>query len=263
MPERCPSCGEPVFYDEDEGAAVRCTNSDCPAQRSRSIEHFASKNAMNIEGLGPQLVQALLAAGLIRSAADLYTLKASDIASLERMGEKSARNLIDAIERSKSAGLERLIFALGIRNVGEVAGAALAARYGTLEACAEATAEDICRIPDFGAITADCVVNYFSHPQNRELCRRLTELGVSTAAVAVQVDNRFEGKTFVLTGTLPTMTRDEASALIKERGGKVAGSVSSKTSYVVAGEAAGSKLTKAQSLGVPVIDEAALLDMLK
>ena len=218
---------------------------------------------MNIEGLGPQLVQALLASGLIRSAADLYTLKASDIASLERMGEKSARNLIDAIERSKSAGLERLIFALGIRNVGEVAGAALAARYGTLEACAEATAEDICRIPDFGAITADCVVNYFSHPQNRELCRRLTELGVSTAAVAVQVDNRFEGKTFVLTGTLPTMTRDEASALIKERGGKVAGSVSSKTSYVVAGEAAGSKLTKAQSLGVPVIDEAALLDMLK
>lgn len=263
MPERCPSCGEPVFYDEDEGAAVRCTNSDCPAQRSRSIEHFASKNAMNIEGLGPQLVQALLAAGLIRSAADLYTLKASDIASLERMGEKSARNLIDAIERSKSAGLERLIFALGIRNVGEVAGAALAARYGTLEACAEATAEDICRIPDFGAITADCVVNYFSHPQNRELCRRLTELGVSTAAVAVQLDNRFEGKTFVLTGTLPTMTRDEASALIKERGGKVAGSVSSKTSFVVAGEAAGSKLTKAQSLGVPVIDEAALLDMLK
>lgn len=263
MPERCPSCGEPVFYDEDEGAAVRCTNSDCPAQRSRSIEHFASKNAMNIEGLGPQLVQALLAAGLIRSAADLYTLKAPDIASLERMGEKSARNLIDAIERSKSAGLERLIFALGIRNVGEVAGAALAARYGTLEACAEATAEDICRIPDFGTVTADCVVNYFSHPQNRELCRRLTELGVSTAAVAVQVDNRFEGKTFVLTGTLPTMTRDEASALIKERGGKVAGSVSSKTSYVVAGEAAGSKLTKAQSLGVPVIDEAALLDMLK
>ena len=263
MPERCPSCGEPVFYDEDEGAAVRCTNSDCPAQRSRSIEHFASKNAMNIEGLGPQLVQALLASGLIRSAADLYTLKASDIASLERMGEKSARNLIDAIERSKSAGLERLIFALGIRNVGEVAGAALAARYGTLEACAEATAEDICRIPDFGAITADCVVNYFSHPQNRELCRRLTELGVSTAAVAVQVDNRFEGKTFVLTGTLPTMTRDEASALIKERGGKVAGSVSSKTSFVVAGEAAGSKLTKAQSLGVPVIDEAAFLDMLK
>ena len=263
MPERCPSCGEPVFYDEDEGAAVRCTNSDCPAQRSRSIEHFASKNAMNIEGLGPQLVQALLASGLIRSAADLYTLKASDIASLERMGEKSAHNLIDAIERSKSAGLERLIFALGIRNVGEVAGAALAARYGTLEACAEATAEDICRIPDFGAITADCVVNYFSHPQNRELCRRLTELGVSTAAVAVQVDNRFEGKTFVLTGTLPTMTRDEASALIKERGGKVAGSVSSKTSFVVAGEAAGSKLTKAQSLGVPVIDEAAFLDMLK
>lgn len=262
MPERCPSCGEPVFYDEDEGAAVRCTNSDCPAQRSRSIEHFASKNAMNIEGLGPQLVQALLASGLIRSAADLYTLKASDIASLERMGEKSARNLIDAIERSKSAGLERLIFALGIRNVGEVAGAALAARYGTLEACAEATAEDICRIPDFGAVTADCVVNYFSHPQNRELCRRLTELGVSTAAVAVQLDNRFEGKTFVLTGTLPTMTRDEASALIKERGGKVAGSVSSKTSYVVAGEAAGSKLTKAQSLGVPVIDEAALLEML-
>lgn len=263
MPDVCPSCGEPVFYDEDEGAAVRCTNSDCPAQRARSIEHFASKDAMNIEGLGPQLVEALLSAGLIRNAADLYTLKAEDVAGLERMGAKSAANLISAIERSKSAGLERLIYALGIRNVGEVAGAALAARFGSLEACFAATVEDICQIPDFGAVTADCVVNFFSHPQNLALCRRLIELGLSTTKQAVLVDDRFAGMTFVLTGTLPTLTRDEASAMIRERGGKVAGSVSSKTTYVVAGEAAGSKLTKAQALGLQIIDEQGLLDMIR
>lgn len=262
MPTVCPSCGEPVTYDADEAAATRCTNSDCPAQRSRSIEHFASKDAMNIEGLGPQLVEALLAAGLIRNAADLYELRVEQLAELERMGEKSAANLIAAIERSKSAGLERLIYALGIRNIGEVSGAALAHRFGTLEACFDATLEQLCDIEDFGAITAECVVNYFSHPQNRELCRRLIDAGLLTTATATVVDERFAGMTFVLTGTLPTMTRDEAAELIKQRGGKVAGSVSKKTTYVVAGEAAGSKLTKAQQLGVTVLDEAALLDMI-
>ena len=264
MPTVCPSCGEPIFRDE-EGAevAVRCTNSDCPAQRSRAIEHFASKDAMNIEGLGPQLVEALLSAGLIRNAADLYELRTEQIANLERMGEKSASNLIAAIARSKEAGLERLIYALGIRNVGEVAGAALAHRFGTLEACFDATVEQLCEIEDFGLITAECVVNYFSHPQNRELCERLIQAGLVTTATATMVDERFAGMTFVLTGTLPTMTRDEASALIKERGGKVAGSVSKKTTYVVAGEAAGSKLTKAQQLGVTVIDEAELLRMIE
>lgn len=262
MPTVCPSCGEPVFREEGE-AAVRCTNAACPAQLSRGIEHFASKDAMDIDGLGPQIVEALIRADLIRDPADLYTLTAEQVANLERMGEKSAQNLIAAIERSKEAGLERLLFALGIRNIGAVAAAALAARYGTLEATMEATVEDLCAIPDFGEITALCVVNYFSHEQNRALCRRLTEAGLVTKSTAAPTSDRYAGKTFVLTGTLPTMSRDEASALIKAQGGKVSGSVSKKTDYVVAGEAAGSKLTKANELGVTVIDEATLLEMLK
>ena len=262
MPERCPSCGEPVFYDEDEGAATRCTNIRCPAQLSRGIEHFASKDAMNIDGLGPQLVEALLKNKLIEDAADLYRLRAEEIAGMERMGEKSAANLVSAIEKSKQAGLERLIYALGIRNVGEVAAAALAQHFGTLDACMQATVEELCTIPDFGQITADCVVNFFTHPQNVSLCLRLASAGLLTVPVSQPKSDILAGLTFVLTGTLPTLSRDEASEKIKAAGGKVAGSVSSKTSYVVAGEAAGSKLTKARQLGIPVIDEAALLAML-
>ena len=263
MPKTCPSCGSPVFYDADEGAATRCTNNACPAQLSRGIEHFASKDAMNIDGLGPQIIDALLKNNLISDAADLYSLKASEIADMERMGEKSAQNLIDAIERSKNAGLERLIYALGIRNVGEVAAAALAGHFGTLEACQNATVEELCQLRDFGEVTAECVVNFFSLPQNIALCQRLTEAGLVTVAVQKPADDFFSGLTFVLTGTLPTMTRDEAGALIKAAGGKVSGSVSSKTSYVVAGEAAGSKLTKAQQLGVKIIDEEKLLQMIE
>ena len=262
MPTTCPSCGEPVFREEGE-AAVRCTNASCPAQLSRGIEHFASKDAMDIDGLGPQIVEALIRADLIRDPADLYTLTAEQVAGLERMGDKSAKNLIDAIEKSKQAGLERLLFALGIRNIGAVAAAALAARFGTLDATMDATVEELCAIPDFGEITALCVVNYFSHEQNRALCRRLTEAGLVTTSTAAPTGDRYAGKTFVLTGTLPTMSRDEASALIKAQGGKVSGSVSKKTDYVVAGEAAGSKLTKANELGVTVIDEATLLEMMK
>ena len=262
MPTTCPSCGEPVFREEGE-AAVRCTNASCPAQLSRGIEHFASKDAMDIDGLGPQIVEALIRADLIRDPADLYTLTAEQVANLERMGEKSAQNLIAAIERSKQAGLERLLFALGIRNIGAVAAAALAARFGTLDAAMDATVEELCAIPDFGEITALCVVNYFSHEQNRALCRRLADAGLVTTSTAAPTSDRYAGKTFVLTGTLPTMSRDEASALIKAQGGKVSGSVSKKTDYVVAGEAAGSKLTKANELGVTVIDEATLLEMLK
>ncbi len=263
LPERCPSCGEPIYYDRDEAAAARCTNAACPAQLSRSIEHFASKNAMNIDGLGPQIVELLLKNKLITDVSDLYMLKAEDIASLERMGEKSANNLISAIERSKTAGLERLVYALGIRNIGEVAATALAARFGSLEALTAATREELVEIEDFGEITADCVVDFFSHAQNTALCQKLISLGLETKAVSAPKGDKLSGLTFVLTGTLPTMSRDEASALIKAAGGKVSGSVSSKTSYVVAGDAAGSKLTKAQSLGVNVIDEQALLDMLK
>ena len=262
MPTHCPSCGEPVFYDADEGAATRCTNSRCPAQLSRGIEHFASKDAMNIDGLGPQIVDALLKNQLITDAADLYSLTVEEIAGMERMGEKSAQNLIDAIEKSKSAGLERLTYALGIRNVGEVAAAALAGRYQTLSAMRAATVEELCEIEDFGTVTAECVVNFFSHPQNVELCERLEAAGVLTVSTAKPADDLFRGLTFVLTGTLPTMTRDEAGAMIKAAGGKVSGSVSSKTSFVVAGEAAGSKLTKAQSLGVAVIDEDTLVRMI-
>lgn len=260
MPTRCPSCNEPVFKDDE--AAVRCTNSSCPAQLSRSIEHFASKDAMNIDGLGPQIVELLLRAQLISDVADLYSLKANEIAGLERMGEKSAQNLINAIENSKSAGLERLIYALGIRNIGQVAATSLAAKYQTLDALFSASFDEICTIEDFGAITAECVVNWFSHPQNVRLCERLVSAGLNTVAVNKQTSDKFNGLTFVLTGTLPTMSRDEASAKIKAVGGKVSGSVSSKTDYVVAGEAAGSKLTKAQALGVKVIDEETLLKMI-
>ena len=263
MPKYCPSCGEPVFYDAAEAAAARCTNAACPAQLSRAIEHFASKDAMNIDGLGPQIVELLLRQGLIRDVADLYSLRPEQIADLDRMGEKSAQNLVDAIERSKSAGLERLIYALGIRNIGQVAATALAAKYGTLEACMSADRDSLCAIPDFGEITADCVVDFFSHTQNVDLCRRLTDAGLLTVAVAAPTDDTLAGLTFVLTGTLPTLTRDEAEAMIKAKGGKCTGSVSKKTSFVVAGEAAGSKLTKAQALGITIIDEEKLLEMVK
>ncbi len=261
MPTHCPSCGHEVVQAEGE-VAVRCINPACPAQLSRGIEHFASKDAMDIDGLGPQIVDALIEADLVHDAADLYALRADQISALERMGEKSAANLISAIERSKSAGLERLIFALGIRNIGQVAATALARRYGTLEACMDATAEELCSLDDFGQITADCVIEYFSRPESRALCARLTAAGVLTASTAAPVGDKLAGLTFVLTGTLPTMGRSEAEKLIVAAGGKTSGSVSKKTSFVVAGEAAGSKLTKAQSLGVPVIDEAELLRML-
>ena len=262
MPERCPSCGEPVFYDPEEAAAVRCTNLSCPAQLSRGIEHFASKGAMNIDGLGPQIIDLLIENDLIFSSADLYTLRAEDVQNLERMGEKSAQNLIDAIERSKSAGLERLLCALGIPNVGEVAAEALAKKFRTLEVCMAATADELIAINDFGEITARSVVDFFARESNRELCNKLISVGVLTNAVKEAASDKFEGLTFVLTGTLPTMSRDEASELIKAQGGKVSGSVSKKTSYVVAGEAAGSKLTKAQDLGVTIIDEDELKRML-
>ena len=261
MPSLCPSCGEPVSRDEDM-AAVRCTNLACPAQRSRSIEHFASKDAMNIDGLGPQVVELLLENKLISDAADLYTLDADKIAELERMGEKSAKKLISAIEDSKSRGLERLIFALGIRNIGVVAAAALAERFTNLRACMAATAEELVSIPDFGAITAESVVDFFSHKQNIELCERFIELGLVTECTAVKASSTLAGKTFVLTGTLPTMKRDEAGGLIKSNGGKVSSSVSKKTDFVVAGDDAGSKLTKARELGVKVISEAELTEML-
>ena len=263
MPERCPSCGEPVELDEEsEGSAYYCTNSDCPAQIMRNLIHFASKGAMDIDGLGPALLEKLHDTGLVKSIADIYSLTAEQLAGLERMGEKSAAKLISSIEKSKSAGLARLLSALGIRQVGDKAAAVIAARFGDIEELFKATPETLCEIDDVGEITAENIVSFFSHPQTRRMIDRLKNVGVvMTAEKAAAGDDRFAGMTFVLTGTLPDMTRDEASALITSHGGKVSGSVSKKTSYVVAGAEAGSKLAKAESLGVPVIDEAELLRM--
>jgi DNA ligase (NAD+) len=264
MPEFCPSCGGKVVRDESgEGIAMRCVNPACPAQNSRSITHFASKGAMNIDGLGPQVVELLLSAGKIKDIADLYELKVDDIEGLDRMGRKSAENLVNAINESRGRGLERLLFALGIRQVGEVAAEEIAGKMRTLDNIINASFDDFASMKDIGAITASALVEFFADQSNRRLCDRLSSLGVKTEAVGEEKGEKFAGLTFVLTGTLPTMTRDEASALIKKEGGKVSGSVSKKTAFVVAGEEAGSKLIKAKELGVNVIDEAKLLEMLK
>lgn len=263
MPKKCPSCGEPVELDEEStGSAYYCTNADCPAQLMRNLIHFVSKGAMDIDGLGPALLEKLHDVGLVGSIADIYTLKAEQLAELERMGEKSAANLISSIEKSKSAGLARLLTALGIRQVGDKAARSIAAEFGDIEELFSATPERLCAIDDIGGITAENIVSFFSHPQTRHLVDRLREAGVvMTAEKKAASDDIFAGMTFVLTGTLPTMTRSEASALIESHGGKVSGSVSKKTSIVVAGAEAGSKLAKAESLGVKVIDEEELLRM--
>lgn len=259
MPSLCPSCSHPVVRD---GEAVRCVYAGCPAQNARGIVHFASKGAMNIEGLGPQVVELLLSNGKIKDAADLYSLKAEDIEGLDRMGRKSAENLINSIEKSKQSGLERLLYALGVRQVGEVAAEEIASKMRTLEACFTASLEDFASINDIGEITASALVEFFADEKTRELCDRLSNAGVLCESTAEPKLETLAGLTFVLTGTLPTMTRDEAGELIKKFGGKVSSSVSKKTSYVVAGEEAGSKLTKAKELGVPVIDEDGLKNML-
>lgn len=261
MPTHCPACGSPVVRDEDM-AAVRCPNELCPAKRSRAIAHFASKAAMNIDGLGPQIIDLLLDRGLIENAADLYKLRAEDLRDLDRMGDKSAQNLVDAIERSKRAGLERLVFALGIRQVGEVAARTIAEKYKTLDACFDATVESLCEIDDIGQITAQSIVEFFARPESRALCEALKAAGVLTESTAEPKGDRLAGLTFVITGTLPTMKRDEASALILQNGGKTSGSVSKKTSYLLAGEDAGSKLTKAKELNIPILTEAEFLAML-
>ncbi|MBQ7846732.1 MAG: NAD-dependent DNA ligase LigA [Clostridia bacterium] len=261
MPDTCPSCGERTVRIEGEAKTV-CTNGACPAQRQRSIEHYACKDAMNIDGMGPAVVKSLIDGGLLESVADLYALREEDLVKLERMGKKSAQNLLKSIENSKKSGLSRLIFALGIPNVGQKAGKALAEVYGDIEGLFAASAEEIATIEDFGSITASCVVSYFSHPQTRELIDRLKNAGVVMTMEKKEKGALFAGKTFVLTGTLPTMKRAQAAALIEENGGKTSSSVSKATDYVLAGEEAGSKLTKAQSLGVTIIDEETFLKMI-
>ena len=262
LPELCPVCGAPVVRDED-GAALRCTGAECPAQLLRNITHFASRGAMDIDGCGPAVIQQLVDTGLIRNVADLYSLHAQDVAQLDRMGAKSAENLIRAIENSKANDLSRLIYGLGIRQVGEKAAKVLAMHFKTMDALVAATEEELTDIADVGAITARCITAYFAQAQSRDLLRRLREAGVNMESTAELVDERFAGMTFVLTGTLTRFDRKTAQALIEERGGKAAGSVSKRTTYVVAGEAAGSKLTKAQELNIPVLTEDEFADMLQ
>lgn len=261
LPDHCPVCGAPVARDED-GAHIRCTGAECPAQRLRHIVHFASRDAMDIEGLGPAVVESLVGAGLVKGPGDLYSLTADQVEPLERMGKKSAENLMAAIEKSKSAGLGRLLFAFGIRQVGQKAGKVLAARFGTLDALMNAGEEELTAVPDIGGITAQSLLDWFANDQSRHLIEALRQAGVSFDSTEAPVGDKLAGKTFVLTGTLPTMDRKEAAALIEAQGGKVSGSVSKKTSYVVAGEAAGSKLQKANDLGIPVLTEAELMALL-
>lgn len=260
MPETCPSCGQPVTREEGE-AAVRCTNPECPAQLLRHLIHFASRDAMDIDGLGPVILEQLVSAGLLRTPADLYSLTQEQLAGLERMGEKSAQNLLDALEASKKNDFSRLIFALGIPHIGAKAAKLLAARFPTVDALLEATEEEIASIDGFGQIMAQAVAEFLQLPGSRHLIQALREAGVNMEAAQTPTGSLFSGRTFVLTGTLPTMTRSQASALIESLGGKVSGSVSKKTSYVVAGEEAGSKLAKAEKLGIPVLSEAELLAM--
>ncbi len=261
-PTVCPSCGGTLSRDGEE-AAVRCVDPDCPAQRIRNLVHFASRDAMDIEGLGPAVVEMLVERGIVAHAYDLYDLPRDEIAAIERMGEKSADNLIAAVNASKDNDLSRVLYALGIRHIGQKAAKLLSEHFGSMDAVMAATAEDMSGIDGFGEVMAQSVVSFFTHESSRELVRRLAEAGVNMKDMTEREDDRFQGMTFVLTGTLPTLKRQEAAALIERFGGKTASSVSKKTTMVVAGEDAGSKLTKAQQLGVRIIDEATLLSMIE
>ena len=262
LPTHCPVCGAPVARDLD-GAHIRCTGAECPAQLLRNITHYASRDAMDIEGLGIAVVELLINDGLIKTPGDLYFLEEDAVAKLNRMGKKSAQNLMQAIEKSKEQDLSRLIYAFGIRQVGQKAGKVLAARFKTLDALQRATLEELTAVDDIGLITAQSILDWMSSPQSQHLIQCLKDAGVNMTAAEQGSDQRFSGMTFVLTGSLERFTRDEASAMIEARGGKSSGSVSKKTTYVVAGEAAGSKLRKAQELGIPVLTEEEFLQLLQ
>lgn len=261
FPKVCPSCGSPVSRDDE--AAIRCTNTDCPAQLMRHLIHFVSRDAMDIDGLGPAVLEQLVGENLIKSPADLYRLEASQLISLERMAEKSANNLVAAVEKSKENELYRLVFALGIRNIGLKAAKLICENFATIDDIMNASAEDFEKIEGFGSVMAQSVQGYFALESTRELIDELKQLGLKMKPSEQKPKGGlFEGKTFVLTGTLPNMKRSEAAKLIEAHGGKTSSSVSKKTSFVVAGEEAGSKLTKAQSLGITILSEQELLDML-
>lgn len=262
MPTHCPSCNEPLFDDPD-AAVLRCTNSSCPAQALRNVIHFASRDAMNIEGLGEAVAESLIREGIVKDAADLYSMDYEKIASLDGMGTRSAEKLKSAVEASKENDLSRLIFALGILNVGEKAAKNLAKHFGTMEAFSSATEEDLYAVDDVGAVTAKAIKEFFASEKNMNAVQRIKAAGVNMECKTKAVGDIFKGKTFVLTGTLPTLTRAQATELIEAQGGKCSSSVSKKTDFVLAGEDAGSKLVKAQSLGVTVIDEEKLFEMLE
>lgn len=264
MPAVCPECGSHVVRLEDE-AVARCTGGlICPAQRKQAITHFASRRAMDIEGLGEKLVDQLVERQLVHHLDDIYRLTLPMLAGLERMAEKSAQNVLAAIEKSKAATLPRFIYALGIRNVGEATAKDLAQHFGSLETLMQADIASLMQVNDVGPVVAEAAYQFFAEPHNREVIAAMRELGVKWADIAkTSHASAFAGKTFVLTGTLPTLKRDQAQAMIETAGGKVSGSVSAKTSYVVAGAEAGSKLEKAQQLNIPILDESALLAMLQ
>ena len=262
MPHICPSCGAPVFREEGE-AVIRCTNADCPAQLLRHLIHFTSRDAMDIEGLGPAVLEQLLNAGLISNIVDLYSLDYDAVESLERTGKKSVENLKNAIEKSKSQDLSKLIFALGIRHIGAKAGALMAEHFGDIDAILNATVEDFEAIEGFGSILAQSAAEFFSLSDTKKMIESLKEKGLNMKSLKRVEDGRFKGLTFVLTGTLPTLKRSEAGEIIESFGGKTSSSVSKKTDYVLAGEEAGSKLTKAESLGIKIITEEEFLEMIK
>lgn len=261
FPTVCPSCGSPVVQDDE--AATRCTNTDCPAQLMRHMIHFVSRDAMDIDGLGPAFLEQLLKEKLVKSPADLYRLKTEDISVFERKAEKSANNLINSIQKSKDNELYRLVYALGIRNIGLKAAKLLCEHFLTVNDLMNAKAEDFESIDGFGSVMAQSLENYFSLESTKQLIADLKDLGLKMKPSEQKISGGvFEGKTFVLTGTLPTMTRSEASKIIEQNGGNTSSSVSKKTSYVLAGEEAGSKLTKAQKLGIEVISEEQFLSMI-
>lgn len=262
MPNVCPVCGAPVFEDEDE-AAIRCTGAECPAQLLRNLMHFVSRDAMDIDGCGQAVLQSLIDASLIHSAADLYTLQVQMVEPLERMGRKSAENLIAAIENSKQNDLSRLLFALGIRHVGQKAAKVLSGTFGSLDAILEADEEQLTQVRDIGAATAQAIVEWREQEQSKHLIARLRELGVNFTGEQTAVSDRLTGKTIVLTGTLTLFTRKQATEMIERLGGRASGSVSKKTTYVVAGENAGSKLKKANDLGIPVLTEQEFQDLIQ
>ena len=262
LPKACPVCGAKVERDED-GAFLRCTGIACAAQLSRNIAHFVSRDAMDIEGLGSSIVDSLIEKGLIRSPSDIYFLTEDQLASLWKSGKVAAKKLLSAIEASKQQDVGRLIYALGIRQVGAKTGKVLATHFGNMDALMNASVEELTQVSDVGAVTARNISDWFAQPQSRSQIERLRDAGVNFESKRVITDTRFAGKTFVLTGALNKFTREEATEKIEYFGGKAAGSVSKKTSYVVVGENAGSKERKARELGIPILTEQQFLEMIQ